>query len=78
LLQRSPGELKASQAASEQALAAETMVLCESLAKLSATAGAQAALSEGLSVKAQRMQQLESQLAECRGAAVAESRDAQE
>ena len=54
------------------------MVLCESLAKLSATAGARAAQLKSLSREVQRAQQLESQLAKCRGAAVAESRDVQE
>jgi len=80
LLQCWPRELQASQAAMEQALAAETLVLCDSLAKLSATAGTQASHLEGLSGELQRMQQLESQLAECRGVAVAvaESRDVQE
>ena len=51
----------------EQALAAETLVLRESLGKLSAAAGAQASQLEGLNRDVQRMKQLESQLAECRG-----------
>ena len=73
LLQCWPGKLHASQAAVEQALAAETWGLFQSLAKLSAPAGAQAAQLEGLSGDAQRMQQLGSQPAECHGAAAAKS-----
>jgi len=48
-------------------------MLHKSLAKLSATAGAQAAQLEGLVSEVQRAQQLESQLVERCGAAVAES-----
>jgi len=56
-------------------LAAEISALQESQATLSAIAGAQAAQPEGLS---DGMQRVEYQLADCRGAAVAESRAAQE
>ena len=54
----------------EQTLAAETLVLRECLAKLSAIAG--------LNREAQRTQQRDSQLTERRGTAVVESRDVQE
>jgi len=50
----------------------------ESQAKLSAIAGTQAAQLEVFSGEAQQLQQLESQLVDWRGAAVAESRAAQE
>jgi len=60
------------------ALAAGTLGLCETQAKLSATAGAQDAQLERLSVEVKRVHKLESRLAECCGAAVAESRVVQE
>ena len=59
-------------------LATETSALQEFLVKLSATAGTSAAQLESLSGELQRVQQLECQLADCRGAALAESRAAQE